>query len=173
MQLRPCCEERRMPIDIALEDGEYYCKRCGLYLGRTFMWNYRDFQNYNFRRSLTKPYNPRNHASHVLNCLECKQTGKPSFNVLNKLKKGGTSKEDLYCNVGCSMRKHLTYIWCELNNVPYLNIDPEHRMFLLREISKTPKSGLSRKSYHKIIYDIIQENPHLDYISRYLTLFDR
>ena len=169
MQLRPCCQERRIPRDIALEDGEYYCKRCGLYLGRTFIWNYRDMQNYHFRKAMSKPYDARNHASHVLNCLECKQSNKPRSDVLAKLKLGGTSKRDLYCNVGRSLRKHLTYIWCELNCVPHLRIEPDHRLFLLREISRAPKSGRLRKPYQRIISDIVKENPELGYISRYLN----
>ena len=168
MQLRPCCGKRRMPQDIALEDGEYYCRRCGLYLGRTFIWNYRDLQSHYFRRALSKPYNPRNHASHVLNCLECKQSNKPSFETLAKLKVGGTSKEDLYKNVKRSQRKHLTYIWCKLNNIPDLQIEQEDRNFLLREISRDNGTGKMRKSYHEIIFDLIEKNPNLQYIHRYL-----
>ena len=93
MHFNFCCEERQVPRDVVLDDGEYYCILCGTCLGRIYVWNYRDYQNYKLRRS--KPYDPRNHASHVLNCLQCLEANKPGPAVLSKLKKGGTSKEDL------------------------------------------------------------------------------
>ena len=85
MHFNPCCNERQFPRDIVLDDGEYYCILCGTYLGRTFVWNYKDMQNYKFRKP--KPYDPKNHASHVLNCLESLQANKPGLDVLDKLKK--------------------------------------------------------------------------------------
>ena len=129
-----------------MDDGEYFCTLCGTCLGCTFIWDYRDYHNYRIRKS--KPYDPKNHAKHVLNCLQCLESGKPSRAAINKLKKGGTSKEDLSKNAWRGIRKHLTYVWCELNGVEHLRILPEHRELLVNEICKTSKINRKRQPYH-------------------------
>ena len=164
-----CCNERQVPRDVVLDDGEYFCILCGTCLGKTYVWDYRDMKNYIFKKA-SKPYDPRNHARHVLNCLQCLQGNKPSLDVLDKLKKGGISKENLYNNCWRSAKKHLTYIWCELNNIEHLRISPKHREILVDEISRAPKIKKQRKSYHKIIFDSIQKYPEMNYIIRYLNL---
>ena len=169
MHFNFCCNERQVPRDVVLDDGEYYCILCGTCLGPAFVWNYSDMQHYKFKRS-SKPYDARNHASHVLNCLQCLELNKPGLDVLVELREGGISKENLHRNAWRSVRKHLTYIWCELNGVKYLKILPEHRDILIDKISKTPKIRKQRKSYHKIIAEIIQNHPEMSYILNYLNL---
>ena len=170
MHFNHCCDEREVPRDVVLDDGEYYCICCGTCLGKTFVWNYNDLKNYKFHRS--KPYHPKNHASHVLNCLEGLQQNKPSPVVLDKLKKGGTSKEDLRKNTGRSLKKHLTYIWCELNDIEKLRILPKHREMLIDEICSAKKIKKQRMSYHKIIEQAIDKDPDMSYILEYLNQID-
>ena len=171
MHFNFCCEDRQVPRDVVLDDGEYYCTCCGTCLGKIFVWNYNDLKNYKFNRS--KPYDPKNHASHVLNCLQCLQANKPGPEVLAKLKKGGISKESLRKSAWRNVRKHLTYVWCELNGIEHLRIVPKHREILINEICNTPKIKKQRTSYHKIIIQIIEVHPEMSYILKYLNLPQR
>ena len=168
MHFNTCCNEREFPRDIVLEHGEYFCTLCGTCLGCTFVWDYKDYQNYKIKKS--RPYDAKNHARHVLNCVQCLESGKPSLSVINKLKKGGTSKEDLNKNAWRKVRKHLTYVWCELNQVDHLRILPEHIDLLVSNICETPRINQKRKSYHKIIKEVIHDHPEMKYILRYLNL---
>ena len=170
MHFNKCCTERQVPRDVVLDDGEYYCILCGTYLGKTFVWNYKDLQNYKIHRP--KAYDPKNHASHVLNCLEGIQKNKPGLAVLSKLKKGGTSKEALRENSGRSLKKHLAYIWCELNDVEKLKILPKHREILIDEICSTKKIKKQRMSFHKIIEQVVDKDPDMSYILKYLNQID-
>ena len=56
--LQSCCKERIFPVDIAFTDGEYFCRKCGAYLGRSFQLDYRDI-GYSIVKKY-KGYNPRN-----------------------------------------------------------------------------------------------------------------
>ena len=97
MHFNFCCKNRQVPRDVVLDDGEYYCTLCGTYLARDFVWNFSDMQHYKFKKS-SKPYDEKNHASHVLNCLQCLELNKPGPEGLAKLKLGGISKENLHRN---------------------------------------------------------------------------
>ena len=174
--LQSCCEERTFPVDIAFADGEYFCRKCGTYLGRSFQLNYRDFSNYIGRKY--KGYNPRNHASHVLNCLECIEKNKPTDEVISEIRNkigresGPYTKKEINGVVNSpSLMKHIVYIWCKLNDFPFLNIVPKDRHFIINKIVENKHSGKKiRKKYHKLIEDTILENRELHYISPYLNL---
>ena len=171
-----CCEERTFPIDIAFTDGEYFCKKCGMYLGRTFQVDYRDMANFIVRKY--KGYNPRNHASHVLNRLECVEKNKPTDEVISQIKNkmdpgsGQYTKTKINSVIKApSLKKHIVYIWCKLNDVPFLNIARRDRDFIINKIVENKPSGKKiRKKYHELIEEIILENRELEYISPYLNI---
>jgi len=176
MFFQKCCDDRIIPADIALDDGEYFCRRCGHYLGRTFQSDYRDMQNSIVRKY--KGYNPKNHASHVLNRLECIEKNKPTseqiLEIKNKIDQGSGqySKTEIDAVIKAPLlKKHIVYIWCKLNNVPFLNIASRDRDFIINKIVENKHSGKKiRKRYHRLIREVILENHELDYISPYLNL---
>ena len=169
MHFNKCCTERRFPQDISFDDGEYFCKRCGSYLARGIEWNWSDYRDHGFRKYASKPYDPKHHAGHVLNCLESLEMNKPCREVIDKLKLGGISKRALYANSSVALRKHLPYVWGKLNGIEPLRIKPEHRAFLIGEISKAPVLGVNRGAYHGIIAEVIQAHPEMSYILPYLS----
>ena len=177
MYFRKCCDDRLYPGDIALLDGEYICKKCGQYLGVAFQIDYKDTKNFIVRKY--KGYNPRNHASHVLNRLECIEKNKPPDVVILHIKNKIDEESRQYTKIKInaviktpSLRKHIVYIWCKLNNVPFLNITPRDRDFIITKIVGSKYSGKKiRKSYHKLIEEVILENPELKYIRPYLNFF--
>ena len=176
MFFQKCCDDRVHPGDIALDDGEYFCKRCGQYLGRTFQSDYRDIQNSIVRKY--NGYNPMNHASHVLNRLECIEKNKPTseqiLEIKNKIDQGSGqySKAEINGVIKTPLlRKHIVYIWCKLNDVPFLKIASRDRDFLITKIVENKHSGKKiRKKYHELIREVILKNPELGYISPYLIL---
>ena len=176
MFFQKCCEHRVIPGDIALDDGEYFCRRCGMYLGKTFQSDYRDMQNSIVRKY--KGYNPRNHASHVLNRLECIEKNKPSdkqiLQIKNKIDQGSGqySKTEIDAVIKTPLlKKHIVYIWCKLNDVPFLIITSRDRDLLITKIVENKHSGKKiRKKYHELIREVILENSGLAYISPYLNL---
>ena len=120
MYFRECCQNRRVPLDIALDEGEYFCKLCGTCIGKSFCLNYKDYSGYVFQKP--QPYKFKNHVSHILNRLECKEANKPSIDEIKKLKLESYSKEYLCNNLSGKMRKHITYIWCVMNNIKFLSM---------------------------------------------------
>ena len=82
--------------------------------------------------------------------------------------KGILSKVNLNKVLKGPMKKHLTYLWCELNGVTPLRLRGDHRRFLVHRICKEPIINSNRKNYHDIIRKIISENPELEYIKPYL-----
>ena len=85
MYFQKCCNERVIPRDLTIDEGEYICTRCGIYLGKTFVFDYKDLESYNIRKY--KPHNPEKHVSHVLNHLECKEGNRPSAEDISKFQK--------------------------------------------------------------------------------------
>ena len=146
MHFNRCCEKRNSPCDIALDDGEYYCRLCGSYLGKTFVFDYKDFSHY--RMSRRKPYDPKNHANLVLNCLECVEQNRPTYSFIDKLKEQGIhTKEDIGNALWKKSRKHSTYVWWEINGIEHLRIKPEHRSFLVNKICETLLVKKQLRSY--------------------------
>ena len=56
------------------------------------------------------------------------------------------------------MKKHLTYLWCELSGVVFLRLRGDHRRFIVHRICKEPTIKSNRKNYHHIIRKIISDN---------------
>ena len=174
MFFQKCCDDQVILGDIALDDGEYFCRRCVMYLGKTFQSDYRDMQNSIARKY--KGYNPRNHASHVLNRLECIEKNKPAdgqiLQIKNKIDQGSGqySKAEIDAVIKTPLlKKHIVYIWCKLNDVPFLNIASRDRDLLINKIVENKNPGKKiRKRYHELIREVILENPELEYISPYL-----
>ena len=174
--LQSCCKERTFPVDIAFTDGEYFCRKCGTYLGRSFQLDYRDIGNSIVKKY--KGYNPRNHASHVLNRLECIEKNKPSEEVILQIKNKIDQESGQYTKAQInsviktpSLRKHIVYIWCNLNDVPFLQIMPKDRHIIITRIEENSHAGRKiRKNYHKLIEEIIREISELEYLSPYLNI---
>ena len=174
--LQSCCKERTFPADIAFTDGEYFCRKCGTYLGRSFQLDYRDICNSIVRKY--KGYNSRYHASHVLNRLECIEKNKPSKEVILQIKTKINQESGQYTKSQInnlfkspSLRKHIVYIWCKLNNIPFLQITPKDRCFIINKLEGNKHVGKKiRKNYHKLIKAMIRENLELEYIFPYLNI---
>ena len=145
-------------------------------MGRTFQSDYRDMQNSIVRKY--KGYNPKNHASHVLNRLECTEKNKPTKKQILEIKdkidqgSGQYSKTEINAMIRTPLlRKHIVYIWCKLNDVPFLNIASRDRDLLINKIVENKHSSKKiRKRYHELIREVILKNPELGYISPYLNL---
>ena len=147
-----------------------------MYLGRTFQSDYRDMQGSIVRKYMG--YNPKNHTSHVLNRLECIEQNRPTREQIREIKSkidqgsGQYSKTEINGVIKAPLlRKHIVYIWCKLNDVPFLKIASRDRDLIIRRIVENTHSGRKiRKNYHELIRKVILENPELEYISPYLNL---
>ena len=170
MYFHPCCDERRVPRDIALDDGEYCCILCGRVLGKPFAWGDRRWGTYIVKRDW---YDPRVYANKILNYLEGTQPNAP-WGLVEKFRDEGIrSKVKLYKTLRGPMKKHFSFLWSEINNVPQLRFRGDDRRFLVHKICESkrsdPRRGRShRRDYHRIIREVIRNHPHLRYVLPYL-----
>ena len=168
MFFQKCCQNRIDPVDIALDDGEYFCRLCRLCIGKSFCLDYKDYSGYIFQKP--QPYKLKNHASHILNRLECKEANKPSIDEIRELGLSSYSKRYLCNNLSGKMRKHLTHIWCVMNNIEPLSIKYCDRQRIIDILVNYPKTGKYRSKCDEIIREAIYKDPILLYIEPYLNL---
>ena len=165
MYFHPCCKERVVPRDIELYEGEYCCVLCGTVLGKSFCWSDRRWGTYIVKKDW---YDPRNHANKVLNYLEGTQADAPWHLVKTISDEGIRSKVKLYKTLKGPMKKHLSFLWSEINNIPQLRLRGDDRRFLIHKICESKRVRSNRQDFHKIIREIIQSHPDLSYILPYL-----
>ena len=71
-----------------------------------------------------------------------------------------------------SDKKHLVYIWCSLNDVPFFEINLDHQYLIKNKtVDKRIKGErLRRKNFQKTILKMINKNvEELGYIKKYLS----
>ena len=69
-------------------------------------------------------------------------------------------------------KKHLIYVWCVLNDVPFLEIDEVHKDLIFDKIVNENVGGdkLRRKNFQITILKLIEKNiEELEYIKKYLS----
>ena len=64
-------------------------------------------------------------------------------------------------------KKHLIYVWCILNGIPFLEIDDNHKELIFDKITNEEVSGgkMRRKNFQDTISKLIEKNvKELEYI---------
>ena len=146
--LRPCsCGANRHFKDIIVAKDSYWCNKCD--------WNLGDVKYEEPDRS-HRGYDVRHHISHTLRRMQCIEDNKPYPELIEGIKKMlddlglSYSKNNIKkCLRSVADKKHLIYVWCTLNDVPFLEIDEVHKDLIFDKITNEEVSGdkLRRKNF--------------------------
>ena len=69
-------------------------------------------------------------------------------------------------------KKHLIYVWCTLNDIPFLEIGDDHKELIFDKITNEEVSGdkMRRNNFQNTISKLIDKNvKELEYIKKYLS----
>ena len=99
------------------------------------------------------------------------QKDTPSDKFIRKLGdklNGDYSLDAIYKACNAKTRKHIVYIWCELNKKPHLIILPQHKEHILKVIQKLATSISGRLPSYIYLIKLICEKYKYTYILPYL-----
>ena len=150
--------------------GDYWCKECDTNLGKI---------RYEQPSRVYRGYDVRHHISHTLRRMQCIEDNKPYPEIVDGIKRMlddlglSYSKRNIKkCLRSVSDKKHLIFIWCVLNDVPFLEIQPAHQDLIADKIANEEVKGdrLRRKNFQITISKLIEKNiKDLEYIKNYLS----
>ena len=169
--LKPCsCGSNREYSDIIIAKDNYWCGKCE--------WNLGDVKYEEPERSY-RGYDVRHHISHTLRRMQCIEHNKPYPELIEGIKKMldnlrlSYSKTNIKkCLRSVADKKHLIYVWCTLNDIPFLEIGDDHKELIFDKITNEEVSGdkMRRNNFQNTISKLIDKNvKELEYIKKYLS----
>ena len=157
--LKPCsCGVDRDFNDIIIAKDNYWCGKCD--------WNLGDVR-YEEPDRVYRGYDVRRHISHTLRRMQCIENNKPYPELIDDIKKMlddlglSYSKNNIKkCLRSVADKKHLIYVWCTLNDIPFLEIDEPRKDLIFGKIVNEEVGGdkMRRKNFQITISKLIGKN---------------
>ena len=152
------------------ENSYKHCEKCGKICDVSTLdtpeYSREDYPYYaysNRYNNESKPYNFKNHISHLLNRLMCKERNKPKIeDIIPKLGQDYSMK-----NIKKINKKHAMYIYCILHNKDFLELT-DGEILCIKFFLKPAREV--KQNYYQQMINLGCINPNFNKLAEYVKL---